>query len=270
MGWSLDDIPWHSFEPDKVDPGLVDAVKAASLVEYNGTDYGTYLCGVFHDDPEFQAAAKNWAQEEIRHGLALARWAALADPGFKFEKSFRKFLDGYRLPLDADKSVRGSRSGELLARCVVEAGTSSFYSAVGDAADEPLLKEICRRIAADEFRHYKLFYDYLKRYRTIDRPSLARRLWVAFGRLAESEDDELAYAYHCGNDLPEPYNRGKCTTAYGRSVYRLYRRGHTRRGFRMVLKAAGIKPNGWLGQLIGRLAWRYVDFRRARLERAAA
>jgi len=54
--------------------------------------------------------------------------------------------------------VRGSRSGELIARCVVETGTSSYYTAIADATDEPLLKTYAGHIASDELRHYKLFY----------------------------------------------------------------------------------------------------------------
>ena len=50
------------------------------MVEHNGGDYATYLCNVFHDDPEFQDTANRWAQEEVQHGEALARWAELADP----------------------------------------------------------------------------------------------------------------------------------------------------------------------------------------------
>ena len=58
--------------------------------------------------------------------------------------------------------MRGSRRGEMIARCVVESGTSSLYSAIRDASEEPVLKEVAGRIAADEFRHYRLFYDILQ------------------------------------------------------------------------------------------------------------
>ena len=94
--------------------------------------------------------------------------------------------------------MRGSRRGEMIARCVVESGTSSYYSAIRDATDEPVLKEIAGRISADEYRHYKLFYDVLHKQ---DEPELGflKRLWVAIGRVTESNDDELAYAYYCAN-----------------------------------------------------------------------
>ena len=116
-----------------------------------------YLCSVFSDDPEFQESARIWGQEEVLHGKALARWAALADPDFDFEASFKRFTDGFRLPLGAESSVRGSRTGEFVARCIVEIGTSSFYAALRDSTDEPVLKAICEKTAADEVRHYNLF-----------------------------------------------------------------------------------------------------------------
>ena len=72
--WTLDDIDWAAFEPEKVDPEILKIIKAASMVEYNGADYATYLCNVFPNDDEFQEAAKAWAVEEVQHGAALARW----------------------------------------------------------------------------------------------------------------------------------------------------------------------------------------------------
>ena len=123
------------------------------MVERNGADYGRYLCNVFRDDAEFCAVAAQWAGEEEQHGLALGHWAALADPTFDMDVSFARFLAMYKIPTDATESVRGSRAAELCARCIVETGTSSFYSAIRDAVEEPVLKQICKNIAADEFRH---------------------------------------------------------------------------------------------------------------------
>src|SRR4051794_17494392 len=132
MAWTLDDIPWDRFDAARVDPETVKVVKAASLVEYNGEAYATYLCNVFADDPTFQAAARLWAGEEAQHGRGLRRWAELAARSFDFAAAFTRFTQGYELPLSADESVRGSRAGELIARCIVETGTSSWYSAIKD------------------------------------------------------------------------------------------------------------------------------------------
>src|SRR3546814_7447396 len=79
-------------------------------------------------------------------------------------------------------------SSDLVARCIVEVGTSSYYASIGATTEEPVLREICRHIAADELRHYKLFYTHLKRY--LEREGIGRwkRLAVALGRIGESED----------------------------------------------------------------------------------
>ena len=211
--WTLDDIPWQAFDPDKVDPDILTAIKAASMVEQDSDDYVAYLCRVFHDDADFRRAARAWGDEELQHGQALGRWAALADPSFDFARSFARYTEEHQLPLDATESVRGSRSTELIARCMVEVGTSLFYSAVRDATEEPVLKAICRHIAKDEVRHYKLFYSHGQRYLARERPLLITRLKAAFGRLAESNDDELAYAYYCGLGETAPYSRRRYNQA---------------------------------------------------------
>jgi hypothetical protein len=268
--WTLDDIPWEEFDRAKVDPAIVRIVKAASLVEHNGAAYARHLCLIFADDPEFQQTARRWGEEEVQHGIALARWAALADPGFDFAAAFARFQDGFRVDFDLDHSRRGSRAGEMVARCVVEIGTSSYYTALREAAAEPVLQEICRHIAADELRHYRLFYKNLDR--VIGREPLGRlaRLRVALGRVAESEDDELAYAYYAANEQNRPYERRQYSRAYARQALALYRPHHVERGMAMLLKAVDLPPNGRLGLVASRLAWHLMRYRAARLARMAS
>ena len=260
--WSLDDIPWDRFDPSKVDPELVKIVKAASMVEYNGADYATYLCNVFPDDAEFKAAAKDWAKEEIQHGEALARWAKLADDSFDFERSFKRFREGYQIPVEAADSVRGSRSGELVARCIVEVGTSSYYASIGATTEEPVLREICRNIAADELRHYKLFYIHLRRYLEHEQIGKWKRVAVALSRIGESEDDELAYAFYAANENNEtPYDRKIYGRAYMKRAYACYRPPQVQRAVAMIFKAAGLNPQGRAAGLTARAAFGFIRLR---------
>jgi hypothetical protein len=268
--WTLDDIPWDRFDRSRLDPDLVRIGKAAALVEFNGGAYAHHLCRIFADDPEFQVTARRWGEEEIQHGRALARWAALADPEFDFDAAFARFRQGYQVDFDAVESRRGSRAGEMIARCIVEIGTSSYYSAMRDAAAEPVLQEICRHIAADELRHYRLFYKHLDRCLARERLGWFGRLRVALGRVAESEDDELAYAYYAANQPDGPYERRLYSRAYACRAYPLYRRHHVERGIAMLLKAVGLTPNGWLGRTASRLAWGAMRYRARRLAKAAA
>jgi rubrerythrin len=268
--WTADDIPWDCFDPTRVDSEILRLVKAAAMVEKNSGDYATYLKNVFPDDDAFAGAVDTWAKEEVQHGDVLGRWAETADPCFNFADRFRVFKDGFKIPVDATASVRGSRSGELVARCVVEVGTSSYYTSLAVATDEPVLKAIFQRIAADEFRHYKLFYKHLKRYLEAEKPSTFAKLRVAFERIVESDDDELAYAYYAANGEGEGYDRRRCADAYAMRAYRYYRPAIVERGIAMTFKAAGFNPHGRLARVASSAAWRFMGWRRKRLAQLAA
>jgi rubrerythrin len=268
--WNLDDIPWHKFDPSKVDPDIEKIVRAASLVEANADNYTRYLCNVFHGDDDFCSASLEWAVEEIQHGTVLAKWANLADPSFDFDDAFNRFKTGYSFQTEVSASIRGSRSGELIARCMVETGTSSYYSALGDAAEEPVLKVICARIAADELRHYKLFYDHLKRYIATENLSKVRRVQIALGRVVESEDDELAYAFYAANASDQPYERKTYSREYSRRAYSYYKTQHLDRAVSMIFKACGLNPQTSFFRLASRAAWFLVHNRTRQLNRLAA
>ena len=253
--WSPEELPWEAFDPERVEPNLVPLIKAASMVESNGRDYAAYLNRVFADDPQVCEMMDGWAHEEVQHGVVLGRWAKLADPGFDYDAALARFRAGYAIKVDVDASVRGSRTGEMIARCMVEVGTSSLYSALADRTDEPLLKAVCRRIAADELRHYALFYRTMKRYLVNERLNRFERIRIAFGRVLETEDDELAYAWFAANDdNSRAYDHRKAIRAWMREHYALYRPHHARRSMTMIFKAVGLKPNGWLSRLSSGLA----------------
>lgn len=251
--WRLDDVDWGRFEAGAVDSNLLAVVKTAALVEANAADYVAYLEGVFAGDAAFCTAARQWGAEERQHGAALARWARLADPDFDLGTALATFRACFHIPPGDGGSIRGSRAGELVARQVVETGTSSFYSALRDAAKEPVLRDIAGRIAADEFRHYKLFADHAKRYPALGRAEAAR---VAAGRFAEASDEELGWAWYAAVVAPRGAGERPRPRAYARRynalVAGLYRRPHVEAGVRMLLRAVGLRPSG---AMFGSLSW---------------
>lgn len=268
--WHIDEVAWDRFDPAKVEPAIVPLVKAAAMVERNGTDYAVYLNNVFAEDPDFRQAADYWATEEVQHGDALGRWAMLADPAWDYQAAFARYRAGYSLPLEADQSIRGSLTGELIARCMVETGTSSYYTALGEATDEPVLKIICKLIAADEFRHFKLFYDHMRRYLAREKIGILKRLRIALGRITESEDDELAFAFHCGNEPDSvAYRHDRCIALYFAQAIGYYRFRHVERGMGMIFKAIGLPPRGRLSDFSAKLAWRLMQRRRRRFSATA-
>ena len=267
--WTLDDIPWDSFEPGKLDSELLKLVKAACMVEHHSGAYGQYLCAIFNDEPDVCEDAMNWSKEEVQHGQALRRYAELADPNFDFDDAFTRFSKGHPIDVNAEQSIRGSRCGEMVARCAVEVGTSSYYSVLRDSIDEPVLREICRNIAADEFRHYKLFYRYAKHFQKIEGVSRWARFKIVLGRFFETGDDELSYAYYCGSGDTAPYVRKQANIACMARTLPLYRFDHVQLGVGMTLKSAGIKPQGILGKCITRVSWIAFRLYARHLQRAA-
>lgn len=265
MTWTLEDVQWDRFDPSKVDPALLSVVRAASMVEYRSADYVAYLCKIFADDEAFKDAAQIWGDEETQHGRALGKWAQLADPSFDFESSFADFRANYRLDLDVEKSIRGTRSAELLSRCMVEIGTSSFYSSISDASDEPVLRQICDLIARDEFGHYGLFRRHMERYMVQERLGFWTRVRIMIGRTLETTDDELAYAYHAANRLPGPYHRQSATDAYAARALSLYRPVHIKKGVVMVFKALGLRREGWWQDAIAAVIFRLMQWRSRRV-----
>jgi rubrerythrin len=272
--WTIEGLPWDDLKPEMVEPQLLEVIKAAALVEYNAEMYADYLCRIFFDDQEFQALARQWAVEEVQHGEALGRWAERIDPSWSLETAMSKFREGYTPEhfLGSDQtSVRGSRSGEMVARCMVETGTSSYYSAIGDSTDEPVLKEICKQIAADEFRHYKLFYQTLNSYLKKEKLSRFERLKIAMGRIAESEDDELSYAYYAANaNDNENYDRQYYNKAYMQRAYSYYQFKHMDRVVAMVFKACGFKPHSLSHKLATRVAWWKIEAETKRIRKMAS
>lgn len=269
--WRISDVAWDRFDRTQVTPEQLPLVKAAALVERNAGDYAIYLDHVFPDDPEFRAATERWSIEEVQHGDALGRWAMLADPGWDFDQTFARFREGYKLELDVDASVRGSRTGELIARCIVEIGTSSYYTALAQTTAEPVLASICQLIAADELRHFKLFYTHMRRYLDREQISFLQRLRIAAGRIGETEDDEMAFAYHCANEDAEAhYDHDRCIAAYLTTTLPIYRFGHVERGMGMVFKAIGLKPRGRLSGISARVAWHLLQRRGRKLAEQAA
>lgn len=255
MRWTLDDIDWTQLDRAAVTPELLNAVKTASLVEANSADYVVYLRNVFANDEAFIRAAELWGEEEAQHGAALGRWAEMVDEQFDFAASLARFRDGYQIPLDVDQSVRGSPAGELLARCVVESGTCSFYSSMRDASSEPVLRQICQRIAHDEAHHYQLFKTHYARYPALSWP---KRLRIALGRVVETGDDELGFAWFSAtqpNRDRAEYNRKQCAGAYQRIATSMYQQQHLQTLVHMIANALGFRPGHPMVRWLSRCGW---------------
>jgi hypothetical protein len=86
----------------------------------------------------------------------------------------------------------------MVARCIVEMGTTTYYQALNAVCDEPVLRDLSWRIRNDEVQHYKHFYHYFLRYQkqeNLHRPQVIAALWRRVAELLQSDTDiALRYA----------------------------------------------------------------------------
>jgi hypothetical protein len=180
--WDIDDIPFHSIDQPLVrdDEALFHAVVAASFIEITADLFTAGLVDFYRGDEEATAwLSSQWEPEELRHGAALKRYVQHAWPDFDWDGTYRGFFAEYA-GYCGGEAFAATRELEFAARCVVETGTATFYRALADATEEPVLKQLALLISADEVRHYKYFYRFFRRYHARARTSrlvVARTLW---------------------------------------------------------------------------------------------
>lgn len=245
--WTIESLPWDQFDSSKVNPDLLAFAKGASLVEANGHMYIGYLQQFFPDDSEIRKDIEAWGMEESQHGKALRAWAEKADPTFDFDQAMSLYKKAFKFP---EAPIRGSQANELVSRCAIEVGTSSFYTAMRDASEEPVFKELCRRIAGDEIRHYNLFFSYLEKHYKHKTTRWAR-LKMLLQRSMEVTDEELCFAYAAAN-LGEvnPAHLPKYSQAYMRFMSDIFKAKHLKTAMALMARAAGFPIRNWAAHLL--------------------
>jgi hypothetical protein len=94
---------------------------------------------------------------------------------------------------------------------------------------------------------------------------------IALSRIGESEDDELAYAFYCGNSPVEAaYRHDQAIAGYMSRAMTMYRFGHLERAVGMILKAIGLPPRGRISAAAARGAWWFMCARRDKFRRVVA
>jgi hypothetical protein len=251
--WSLDDIPYARIDRSIVGPDdlLFSLIASASFIEITSETYTRNLVAFCAGDAEvIEWLQQGWQHEEVQHGAALRRYVETVWPEFDWEGAYRTFLVEYDRVCSVEL-LAPSRALEMVARCVVETGTSSFYRMLADAAPEPVLRRLAAFISRDEVDHYKHFYRYFRLYAERERPSRAAILKTLLRRTVnvDAEDAAIAFKHVRIASRPETPYRSEEYAAFRRKVLPLARR-HYR--FDLAVKML-LRPLG-LGGLAGRVA----------------
>ncbi|SMF31467.1 ferritin-like domain-containing protein [Pseudogulbenkiania subflava] len=187
--WGLDRIPLESIELQRVHgrEDLFYLATAASFIESGSDLYTRNLIHYCAGETELVDWLQNhWEKEEMQHGRALHAYARHVWPEFDWERAYAAFFEDYshQCTLDEFEPTPGL---EMVARCVIETGTATFYQALAEqAVEEPVLAGLTSRIRADEIGHYKHFYRYFRQYRAGQPPGRLRVLAAVGRRVLEA------------------------------------------------------------------------------------
>jgi hypothetical protein len=194
--WRLEDIPWARLKREAVadNETLFYMVSTASLIESTTHLYSSNLAAHFTGDDEVEGwLREGWETEELQHGRALREYCRHAWPELDWDALYEAFLSDYGAHCKLE-NLLPLRSLELVSRCVVEMGTSCYYTALSQASADPVLEQVARHIYTDEIGHYKHFYKYFLRYREQEQVGRAQVLGALWHRLKMLEDEDTYIA----------------------------------------------------------------------------
>ncbi len=185
-------------------------VAAASFVETAAELYTDNLVVHFPDPLAREWLANRWRLEELQHGKALRAYVEAAWPEFDWERGYAGFFDEYSRMCTMEE-LEDSRALEMAARCVVETGTATLYTALQACAREPVLRQLTGLIRRDEVRHYNYFRSFYQAYQAeeqVGRLSVLRALRKRFTE-AERGDAYVGFKHAWLMRHPgQPFNDG--------------------------------------------------------------
>lgn len=196
LPWTLDSIDFSRIDAQRMraNDDLMCLLCVSSFIESGSDLYTRNLVIHYQGDEEVQTwLADHWEPEELQHGRALRTYVEQVWPDFDWETTFNSFIEEYAAVCKPEL-LEPSRCLEMAARCVVEMGTATLYRAIHEHTDEPVLKDLTRRIKSDEVRHYSYFYRYFRKYQQKKYHGRIQVLRTLVHRLREigNEDGDIA------------------------------------------------------------------------------
>jgi hypothetical protein len=194
--WTLDDIAWEDIDREAMagEEILFYLVTTASFVETATDTYTHNLVEYFAGDPEVASWLEDhWQREELQHGRALKRYVQLTWPIFDWDRVYADFFTEFSAKCASD-GLEANRCLEAVSRCIVEMGTSTYYTALSGSSPDPVLRTLADFIRQDEVRHYKYFYRFFMVYREREGTGRAQILRAILRRLKmlDFEDSSIA------------------------------------------------------------------------------
>ena len=265
--WRIEDIDFSAIDRSAIahSEDMFFLLMSASFIETGSDTYATNLAEHYAAWPEVATWLKDhWEAEELQHGQALRAYVEAVWPDFPWQQAYDSFFAEYSQLCTMEELYPDQRL-EMVARCVVETGTTAYYHTLRELSTEPVLSELLGNIRNDEVSHFKHFLKYFKEMQDqspVGRTSIAKALYGRLKELRES-DTEIALRHvwaHKGSYFADS------TTSFEGMAKRIYqlisRRLPADLAVRMLLKPMLLpaQVEGLIRTPISKLATRIMSY----------
>ena len=192
--WRIEDLDLSQIHKAAVEHNedLFFLLMSASFIETGSDTYAANLAEHYAAWPEIAAwLQEQWEAEELQHGRALRAYVEAVWPDFPWQQAYDSFFAEYSQLCTMEELYSDQRL-EMVARCVVETGTTAYYHTLRELSDEPVLTQLLGHIRNDEVNHFKHFLKYFKELQQqspVGRARIAKALYGRLKELRESDSD---------------------------------------------------------------------------------
>lgn len=197
--WQLREIDFSAIRKELVhdDEDLFYLLASASFVEILSELYAKNLIDHYRDNGAVVSwLEQRWQREEVQHGNAFKAYVQAVWPEFDWDGAYAGFVTEYAA-ICTVAELEPSQALEMVARCVVEVGTASFYQSIYHYTHEPILRQLLANIKTDEVRHFTEFRRYFKEYNQCEGNGAWRVGRVMWHRMLDirAEDSYIAFKH---------------------------------------------------------------------------
>ncbi|GGY16024.1 ferritin-like domain-containing protein [Paludibacterium paludis] len=153
--WNMaDDIPWDSFEADKLTDEQARTIKMNAITEWAALPATEMFLRDNRHDSDFSAFMSIWFYEEQKHALVLMEYLRRFRPELV---PTEEELHAIRFEFDPAPQLE-----TLMLHFCGEVRLTQWYRCASEWHDEPVIKHIYKTLSQDEARHGGAYLKYMK------------------------------------------------------------------------------------------------------------
>ena len=153
--WTLDDIPWSSFDGDRLDEDQAQTIRMNAITEWAALPATEMFLRDNPDDSDFSAFMSVWFYEEQKHSLVLMEYLRRFRPDLVPSEAE---LHAVRFAFDPAPPLE-----TLMLHFCGEIRLNHWYRRAAEWHTEPVIRAIYETLARDEARHGGAYLRYMKR-----------------------------------------------------------------------------------------------------------